>query len=141
MLCGVTILVALVERAGGMKLLSALLARVSTQDSVTAIIAFVTGAISVYSSTSNVVLPVFIPMVPSLVEQVGGADTLSIAWSICVGSHLVDISPLSTTGALCIASAPPTEDHRALFTKLLAWGLCMSVVAAGMCYVSFGLLR
>jgi Na+/H+ antiporter NhaD/arsenite permease-like protein len=141
MLCGVTILVALVERAGGMKLAAALLARVSTQDSVTAILGFVTGAISVYSSTSTVVLPAFIRMVPSLVEQVGGADSLSIVWSICVGSHLVDISPLSTTGALCIASAPPSEDQRTLFTKLLAWGLSMSVVAAGMSYVCFGLLR
>jgi Na+/H+ antiporter NhaD/arsenite permease-like protein len=141
MLSGVTILVELAEETGGINLFAALLAKVSTQESVTAMIAFVTGVISVYSSTSSVVLPAFIPMIPSLAEQVGGADPLSIAWSIFVGSHLVDISPLSTTGALCIASAPPTEDHRSLFKKLLAWGLCMSVVAAGISYVCFGLLR
>ena len=141
MLCGVTILVALVGKTGGTNLFAALLGNVSTQDSVTAIIAFVTGVISVYSSTSNVVLPAFIPMVPGLVARVGGADPMAIAWSICVGSHLVDISPLSTTGALCIASAPPTEDQRSLFNKLLAWGLCMSLVGAGISYVCFGLLR
>ena len=141
MLCGVTILVAVVVKAGGTELFASLVGNVSTQDSVTAIIAFVTGVISVYSSTSSVVLPAFIPMIPRLVKQLGGADPLSIAWSICVGSHLVDISPLSTTGALCIASAPPTEDQRSLFKKLLAWGLCMSVVGAGISYVCFGLLR
>ena len=38
-----------------------------------------------------------------------------------VGGHLVDVSPLSTIGALCIAAAP-SEDSRKLFNKLLAWG-------------------
>jgi hypothetical protein len=53
-----------------------------------------------------------------------------------VGGHLVDVSPLSTMGALCIASAP-VEDSRALFNKLLAWGLSMAVVGAVFCYVVF----
>jgi hypothetical protein len=124
-----------------MALFTALLARFSTQQSITAMIAFVTGVISVYSSTSSVVLPTFIPTIPGLAERLGGADPLSIAWSMLVGAHLVDISPLSTTGALCIASAPATEDYRSLFNKLLAWGLCMSVVGAAVSYVCFGLLR
>jgi di/tricarboxylate transporter len=141
MLSGVTILVALVNKTGGIDLFAALLAKISTQESVTAMIAFVAGVISVYSSTSSVVLPAFVPTIPSLVEQVGGADPLSISWSMFVGAHLVDISPLSTTGALLIASAPPTEDHRSLFNKLLAWGLCMAVIGAGISYVCFGLLR
>ena len=141
MVCGVTILISLLEKTGGMDLFTALLAKVSTQQSVTAMIAFVTGVISVYSSTSGVVLPTFIPTIPGLAERLGGADPLSIAWSMFVGAHLVDISPLSTTGALCIASAPPTEDYRSLFNKLLAWGLSMSVVGAVVSYICFGLLR
>jgi Na+/H+ antiporter NhaD/arsenite permease-like protein len=140
MVSGVTILVELLQKTGGMELFSALLARFSTRESVTAIIAFVTGVISVYSSTSGVVLPAFIPTVPGLVERLGGVDPLSIAWSMFVGAHLVDISPLSTTGALCIAAAPPGEDHRLLFNKLLAWGLSMSVVGAVVSYLCFGLL-
>ncbi|MGH9461087.1 MAG: SLC13 family permease, partial [Vicinamibacteria bacterium] len=57
-----------------------------------------------------------------------------------VGSHLVDVSPLSTLGALCMASAPLTEDRTALFNKLLLWGLSMSVVGALVCYLFFGVL-
>ena len=53
---------------------------------------------------------------------------------------LVDVSPLSTLGALCIASAPQTEERTALFNKMLCWGLSMSVVGAVVCYVFFGLL-
>ena len=67
-------------------------------------IALVTGLISIYSSTSGVVLPTFLPMVPSLVQQLGGGDPLAVALSINVGSSLVDVSPLSTLGALCIAA-------------------------------------
>jgi len=37
-------------------------------------IAFVTGLISTYSSTSGVVLPTFLPTVPGLVRELGGGD-------------------------------------------------------------------
>jgi len=60
--------------------------------------------------------------------------------SINIGAHLVDTSPLSTLGALCIACAGDHEDKPALFRKLLLWGLSMSVVGAAICYVFFGLL-
>jgi len=65
---------------------------------------------------------------------------MAIAASIIVGSHLVDVSPLSTLGALCIAAAPVQENRTQLFNKLLLWGLSMSVVGAIVCYVFFGVL-
>jgi Na+/H+ antiporter NhaD/arsenite permease-like protein len=140
MVCGVTVLIALVEKTQGIDLFTALLARFSSRQTVTGMIAFVTGIISVYSSTSGVVLPAFIPTVPGLAERLG-ADVLPIVYSICVGAHLVDVSPLSTTGALCIAAAPIGEDYRLLFNKLLAWGLSMSVVGSLASYLFFGVLR
>ncbi len=140
MVSGVTVLISLLEKTGGMALFTSLLARFSTKGSVTGVIALLTGLISVYSSTSGVVLPAFLPTVPGLIEKLGGGDALAIASSMNVGAHLVDVSPLSTIGALCLASAPATEDSRALFNKLLAWGLSMSVVGALVCYVFFGLL-
>ena len=82
------------------------MARFSTTDTVTGVVAFLTGIISVYSSTSGVVLPAFLPMVPGLAEQLGGANPLGIATAMNIGGHLVDVSPLSTIGALCIAGAP-----------------------------------
>jgi len=140
MVCGMTVLIALVEKTQGMDLFTAMLARFSTRQTVTGTIAFVVGLISVYSSTSGVVLPAFIPTVPGLAERLG-VDALPIVYSICVGGHLVDVSPLSTIGALCIASAPMTVDHRLLFNKLLAWGLSMSIVGAVASYLFFGVLR
>jgi len=137
MVSGVTVLISLLEKTGGLDLFTALLARLATPGSITGVIAFVTGLISVYSSTSGVVLPAFIPTIPGLIERLGGGDPISIATSMNVGAHLVDISPLSTTGALCLAAVGPQENVRSVFNKLLAWGLSMTVVGAIICYVFF----
>jgi di/tricarboxylate transporter len=136
MVCGVTVLIALLERSQGIDLLVSLVARFSTKETVTGVVAFLTGIISVYSSTSGVVLPAFLPMVPGLAEQLGGASPLAIASAMNIGGHLVDVSPLSTIGALCIAGSP-VEDSRSLFNKLLAWGLSMCVVGSLLCWVLF----
>jgi Na+/H+ antiporter NhaD/arsenite permease-like protein len=137
MVSGVTVLISLLEKTGGLDLFTALLARLATPGTITGVIAFVTGLISVYSSTSGVVLPAFIPTIPGLIARLGGGDPISIATSMNVGAHLVDISPLSTTGALCLAAVGPQENVRTVFNKLLAWGLSMTVVGAIICYVFF----
>ena len=140
MVCGVTVLIGVAEKTGGMELLTSMLSSLSTQQSITAVIALVTGVISVYSSSSGVVLPAFLPTIPGLIEKLGGGDALAIASSINVGSHLVDVSPLSTLGALCISNAAPDVDRQKLFNQMLAWGLSMCAVGALVCYVFFGLL-
>ena len=136
MVCGVTVLISLVEKAQGLDLVVSLVAKIASADTVTGIVAFLTGIVSVYSSTSGVVLPVFLPIVPGLAEQLPGASALGIAMSMNVGGHLVDMSPLSTLGALCIAGAA-ADESRALFNKLLAWGLSMTVVGSLICYIVF----
>jgi Na+/H+ antiporter NhaD/arsenite permease-like protein len=138
MVTGVTVLISIMEKTQGIQLFSDLLARLATPHSAVAVVAFVVGLISVYASTSGVILPTFLPMVPDLVARIGGVSAFAIASSINVGGHLVDVSPLSTIGALCIASAPVSGDSRKLFNQMLAWGLSMSVVGAGVCYLFFG---
>jgi Na+/H+ antiporter NhaD/arsenite permease-like protein len=140
MVCGVTVLTGLLEKTGGMDLFSTLLAKLATQGTINGIIGFVTGLVSIYSSTSGVVLPAFLPAVPGLVEKLGGGDPLAISWSMIIGGHLVDGSPLSTIGAICVASAPISEDRRSLFNKALYWGLSMSIAGAVICQIFFGLL-
>jgi len=136
MVSGVTVLIALVERTQGIDLLVSGVAKVASASTVTAVIAFFTGLVSVYSSTSGVVLPAFLPMVPGLVDALPGASPIAIATAMNVGGHLVDVSPLSTIGALCVAGVT-SDESRALFNKLLAWGLSMAVVGAVLCWVLF----
>jgi di/tricarboxylate transporter len=135
---GMSLLIALLERTGGLDLFTSLMARFSTIDTSTAVVAFVAGIVSAYSSTSGVVLPAFLPMAPKLVAQLGGGDVTALLSSISLGSHLVDVSPLSTIGALCVASAGPEVDRNRLFRQLLLWGLSMSVIGAIASYFFFG---
>ena len=137
MVSGVTLLVSMVEKAGGMALFADFLGRLATPGTVTAVAAFFSGLISIYSSTIAVVLPSLLPTVNDLVKNIGGGNPLAIVSSMIVGGHVVDVSPLSTLGALCLAAAPPGTNTKKLFNQLLAWGVSMTFVAAVVCWVIF----
>ena len=137
MVTGVTVLVAMMQETQGLALITSGIAQVSTPNTIAPVVAFGTGLVSVYSSTSGVVLPAFLPMTPSLAAQLGVAP-LPIAWTMNVSASLVDLSSLSTVGALYIAGMPPGSDTHRLFNQLLAWGLAMTVVGAALCWVLFG---
>lgn len=130
MVCGVSVLISLLEKTGGMDLFTDLLARTASARTIDGVIALVTGAISTYSSTSGVVLPAFLPTASALVAKVGGGDPLAVALSINVGSSIVDVSPLSTIGALCVAAVADPIAARQLFRALLIWGFSMVIVGA-----------
>jgi di/tricarboxylate transporter len=138
MVTGVTVLVAMVEETKGLQLIATAMASVATSSTLSPIVAFGTGVISIYSSTSGVVLPAFLPMVPDLARQLA-VEPLPIAWSMSVGASLVDLSSLSTVGALFMAGAAVGTDTRRLFNALLVWGLSMAVVGALICWLMFGI--
>jgi len=140
MVCGVSLLIALMEKTGGMDHFTTLIAKIGTPATINGVIAFLTGIISTYSSTSGVVLPAFLPIAPKLVQQIGGGDPLAIALSINVGSSIVDVSPLSTLGALCIATVSEPSEAKILFRQLLFWGFAMTVVGALFSQLFAGLL-
>ncbi len=141
MVCGVTVLIEVMDKSGGLNALVQMIGSVSNPTTVNGWLGFITGIISAYSSSSGVVMPMFLPMTPGLIKEIGGGDPISIISSINIGAHLVDTSPLSTLGALCIACAGEEEDKAKLFRKLLIWGLSMSVVGGIVCYIFFGILK
>ncbi len=139
MVCGLSSLIAILENTGGFNLFVSLLAKVADPENVTGVMAFVSGFVSIFSSSSGVVLPTFIPTVPSLIEKIGGGDPVAVISSVNVGSHVVDVSPLSTLGALCIAAAASYENKRVLFRNLLIYGFAMTLFGALVCYLFFGM--
>jgi di/tricarboxylate transporter len=130
MVCGVSVLIGVLDKTGGMELFTTLLSQLATPTTVNGVIAGVTGLISTYSSTSGVVYPAFLPAIPGLVAKLGGGNPLEIALSVNVGAALVDVSPLSTIGGLCIAAVPKGENTKVLFRQLLLWGFAMSIAGA-----------
>ncbi|MCC6243219.1 MAG: C4-dicarboxylate ABC transporter [Gemmatimonadaceae bacterium] len=133
MVCGVSVLIGVLEKTGGMDLFTTLLAKVATPNTVNGAIAGITGLISTYSSTSGVVYPAFIPAVPGLIAKLGGGDPMQVVMSVNVGAALVDVSPLSTIGALCIAALPDGQNAKQLFRQLLLWGFSMTIAGALFC--------
>jgi di/tricarboxylate transporter len=140
MVCGVTVLIEVMDKAGGLNAMVKMIGAISGPTTVNFWLGLIPGVISAYSSSSGVVMPMFLPMVPGLIKEIGGGNPVALISTINIGAHLVDTSPLSTLGALCIACAGEHEDKAKLFRNLLIWGLSMSVVGAVVCYVFFGIL-
>ena len=138
MVCGVTVLTSLLEKTGGIDLFTTMLARFATHRIGHGPDRAGDGSHLGLQQHLGRGAAGFPAKRAGLVAKLGGGNPLAIASSILIGGHLVDVSPLSTIGALCIASAPASADRRLLFNQVLAWGLSMSVVGAVGCYLAFG---
>ena len=135
LVAGISILVGLLETTGSLDLATQVIASYSSSGTVSAVLAFITGLVSIYSSSSGVVMPTFIPLLPGLIQALGGGNLTEMVIAVDVGSHLVDVSPLSTLGALCLAAVPASVNKSDLFKHLLFWGVSMSVVGAALALV------
>lgn len=145
MVTGVSVLVNLMSKIGGMDLFADLMTRFSTPMTVTLVVGFLAALISAYASTSGVIMPAFLPLAPVLLAKLGVVnDTqalLALISTIVVAGHLTDMSPLSTTGAVFIAQTGPKSDKQQVFRGMLVWGLSMSVVGAVISWLFFTILR
>lgn len=140
MVCGVMVLVGLMRTSGGLELIGKAVASFTNPWTAPAVLAFVAGIISIYSSTTGVVMPAFLPMVSSVLDAVGGGNLVGSISLMVLSGNVVDASPLSTLGALILASAPPAEDRERLFKHLMLWGLAMAVVGTAVGWVLYILL-
>lgn len=138
--CGMTVLMGILERTGGIELCTRALSRLSTPRTAPGVMGLLTGALSAYSSSSGVVLPAFLPTIPGLIQKIGGGNALAMADSVNIGAHLVDVSPLSTLGSLCVAACVREQRDR-LYRQLLAWGMAMILAGGLYCFIVFSLLR
>ncbi|MGI9861169.1 SLC13 family permease [Moorella naiadis] len=141
MVTGVTVLVQLMSKVGGMDLFASIIAKFSTPLTVTLVAGFIAGLISAYASTTGVILPAFIPLAPVLLQKLGSTDLMPLLSAIVVCGFLTDLSPLSTTGAVFLANAGEKTDKTKLFRDMLIWGLSMSVVGAVISWLAFSILR
>lgn len=142
MVTGVTVLISLMSKIGGMALFANLMAKQSTPYTVTLVAGFWSGLVSAYASTIGVILPAFVPMAPDLLAKIGApsGDLLALLSSIILSGHVTDVSPLSTLGAIFIANAAEDQDKKKLFNQLLIWGLVMTPVGAVVCWILFTVL-
>ncbi|MFP4642736.1 MAG: SLC13 family permease [Spirochaetales bacterium] len=134
LVCGVALLIGIVEETGGMQLLTRTLGAAMSEATVGPAMTVVAGLMSLVSSASGVVLPTLIPAVPGIVAEIGPAVPPEVLISsIAIGSHLPTVCPFSTLGALAIAAAGGAERNE-LFTKLILAGFSYLFVGAAISY-------
>ena len=98
------------------------------------LICLIGAVVSAFASTTGI-LGALIPLaVPFLLTGQIGAVGVVIA--LAISSSVVDISPFSTNGALCVANAEARE-RDLVFRQLMRWGMSLVVVAP---LVTWGLL-
>jgi di/tricarboxylate transporter len=131
---GITILIVLITRTGGLMLATDFIADKTSVNYINTVLASLAGLVSLYSSSSGVAMPTFINLIPGLLEKFGASNAKEMIVAINVGSHLVDVSPLSTLGALCIASLEE-KDRSKVFRELFLWGFSMLIFGGLLAYL------
>jgi Na+/H+ antiporter NhaD/arsenite permease-like protein len=89
------------------------------------VVSYVVGIISAFASTTGtlgVISPIVVPIAadPTL-------TAIGVVTAVSISSSVVDTSPMSTSGALLMASAQP-KDERMFFRALLLWAIGMIAV-------------
>ena len=104
MITGMGILISLVTELGGIDLLCSALQTLVGKKTASAIMCFLAGVMSWFSSASGVVMPTLIPTVPALAASLGGGSERIITVALCIGAHMAALSPLSSCGGLMLAA-------------------------------------
>lgn len=126
---GVGMLVNVITLAGGIDFLTDTLSSLMNSITAAPIIGSVAGLMSFVSSASGVVMPTLIPTTTGLVQEIGGGLTPQLLISAIVfGAHVVAISPLSTLGALGVATVSDQQEADKLFRQLLIIGVAGVIV-------------
>jgi len=126
LITGIVAYVGLMQRIGTIDWLGNQVAGIGVPLLAALVICLIGAAVSAFASTTGI-LAALIPLaVPFLLGGQIGAVGMIIA--LALSSSIVDSSPFSTSGALCVANS--LEEQRDLvYRRLLQWGMSMIVVA------------
>jgi di/tricarboxylate transporter len=134
LVCGVITYVGVLSEIGTIDYLSSLLTS-SGSPLLTALAAcYIGGVISAFASTAGV-LGASIPLAVPVLEQ-GMLPMLGTISAIGIASSVVDVSPLSTNGALLVANQKSMEP-RLFFRRLLLWAVAVIVLAPLLAWLIF----
>ena len=130
MVLAVGSLLNIVNKMGGIDLMSNALAKIMTKGTATPFMGISAALLSLVSSALGVVYPTMMPMCADIAAQVGGVNPVALMAAVGAG-----VSPLSTGGALAmaaLATALPNrtkEDENKTFVQLFIYaGLAILIL-------------
>lgn len=144
MVVAVGALLSVVNKVGGIKLMSAAISSIMTSSTAVPLMGISAGLLSLVSSALAVVYPTMMPMCADIAAQVGGVSPVALMAAVGSGGSVAGISPMSTGGALILAALGTnlenfTSSQQAkVFVKLLIFSGGSLVLLAIISGLAFG---
>lgn len=137
LISGVSVLMNVSQKLGGIDLLSGMLASVMNGRTAPSVMALTGGILSWFSSANGVVFPTLIPALSGIAQQLGTGNSgiMEMTLGIVSAATIAGISPLSTGGSLVLAvysqeAHCDAKEQQKLFAKCFILSFCFVVFAA-----------
>ena len=130
LVCGMTFALQLLESKGAFLGIVTWLGEFQSPTLLFFTLGLSAGLLSTFSSSVGVVLPLFLPVVLGLASATPAIPLWYYVATVGACAHVVDASPFSTLGALCIAQIESEDQRRKTSKSLLIWGLCLAPISA-----------
>ncbi len=134
LICGILTYVGVLDQIGTIEYMQDLIAGVGNAVVAALAASYVGGIISAFASTAAV-LGASIPLAEPILRD-SSLPAIGVITAIAISSAIVDISPLSTNGALLMANAQGV-DERKFFRQLLAWAIGVVIFAPFLAWLVF----
>lgn len=120
LVAGMFMLITLVDKCGGIDLISRSLMGIITPKTSTGVMTLLSGLLAIVTSSSGVVMPTLIPVCGKIAGSMGGGVTVDLlAAGVCAGANCAFYSPFSVLGSMTMAMYPDTVDRDKIFVKHL----------------------
>lgn len=132
-ICGVGALVSVIDKLGGIDLVSNFLNGFMGEKTAVPIMAATSGILSWVSSTTGVVMPALYPIADQVAQQFSSVNYVELIAAITATSFAAAISPLSTGGAIIMSSYSASkettnEEMNSMFKNLFLLSVANVVV-------------
>jgi di/tricarboxylate transporter len=124
----------LLQEMGAIDDLEATIAGVGNGSVAVLVTTYVVGLVSAFASTTGTLGAISPVVAPLALDPV--LTPIGVITAIAIASSVVDVSPMSTSGALLMASAQP-RDEKLFFRMLLLWALGMIAVVPALAWFVF----
>lgn len=135
LILGVGILMNIVKISGGLEIMASSLSMVMNDVTAAPVMVIFAGFMSFFTSGLGVVFPTLIPIAGALSDQIG-ANAVELVAMVVIGGTVTGFSPVSTAGALIMASVSQYEEvaakfkPRYLFVKLFMVAIVAMIISA-----------
>ncbi|MEY2988120.1 MAG: hypothetical protein RJB13_1641 [Pseudomonadota bacterium] len=140
LVCGMSTYIELLSELGLTESIAHFTEKNAPQYLLASVFAGISGVVSAFSSSVGVALPMFLPIIESISQTLVPSVSAVLVYSVAIGSHLVDASPLSTLGALCLSQVTNVEVRNDSYRSLLIYSFIMIPVAGLWGYALYLLL-